>query len=62
MGYDMIFQVRSFVLEMNSTSLVKNSFKDNNKIVNNLKKYIYIERYRSKIYASISFLYIKFMK
>lgn len=61
MGDDMIFQARSFVLEMNSTSLVKNSFKDNNKIVNNLKKYI-IERYRSKIYASISFLYIKFMK
>lgn len=34
MGDDMIFQARSFVLEMNSTSLVKNSFKDNNKIVN----------------------------
>lgn len=34
MGDDMIFQARSFVLEMNSTSLVKNSFKDNHKIVN----------------------------
>lgn len=34
MGDDMIFQARSFVLEMNSTSLVKNSFKDDHKIVN----------------------------
>ena len=34
MGDELIFQARSFVLEMNSTSLVKNSFKENNKIIN----------------------------
>lgn len=34
MGNDLLFQAKSFVVEMNSTSLVKNSFKENNKIIN----------------------------
>ena len=33
-GEDMLFQSNSLVLEMNSTSLVKNSFIKDNKIVN----------------------------
>lgn len=34
LGDEILFQSRSLVLEMNSTSLVKNSFKDRDKIIN----------------------------
>lgn len=34
MGDNLLYEARSFVLEMNSTSLVKNSFKENNRIIN----------------------------